>query len=246
MEWIAPAIVLGTRPYGEGDLVAAVLTEEYGAYHGFARGGASRKQSGVWQPGNVLAVRWVARLAEQLGGMSGELVYPAAALAMDDPLALATLAAACALAEAALPERVAHPSLFTGLMEVITRVDVGVVAELIRWELALLADLGYGLDLSRCTVSGAKTGLAFVSPRTGRAVTAVAGREWRERLLILPRFLAEGGEGDPSEWRDGLRLTGHFLARDALGTHHRPLPAPRRRLYDLVAQMADESTCRTT
>jgi len=108
----------------------------------------------------------------------------------------------------------------------------------VRWEAELLADLGYGLDLSRCALTGAGDGLAFVSPKTGRAVAAAAAGTWRDRLLALPAFLLGAGEGGLSDWRDGLLLTGHFLARDAFGAHHRPLPAPRASLYDHVCRLA--------
>src|SRR5262249_45465023 len=113
--------------------------------------------------------------------------------------------------------------------------------DLIRWETVLLADLGYGIDLTSCVVTGATTGLAFVSPRTGRAVTAAAAGVWTSRLLRLPGFLIRETTANPADWRDGLRLTGHFLARDAFGHRHRPLPLARHMLYDRVAARAAES-----
>ena len=116
MDWEAPAIVLDARPYGEGDAVACVMTEAHGLHRGLARGGASRGGAAIWQAGNLVQVRWVARLAEQLGSFSAELVHAAAALALDDPLALAMLSAACAVAEGALPEREPHPRVFHGLL----------------------------------------------------------------------------------------------------------------------------------
>ncbi len=243
MEWDAPAIVLGSRPYGEGDAVATVMTEEYGLHRGLARGGNARGRTAVWQPGNIVQVRWVARLAEQLGSFSAELVHPGAALAMDDPLALAMLSALCAVAEGALPEREPHPRVFEGLLRLIAQLPQGapMLSDLVRWEVVLLADLGYGLDLTRCAVTGQTAGLAFVSPKTGRAVTAAAAGAWTSRLLRLPSFLAGSDEASPRDWRDGLRLTGHFLARDAFGHHHRPLPAARQMLYDRVAALAGES-----
>jgi DNA repair protein RecO (recombination protein O) len=240
MDWEAPAIVLEARPYGEGDAIATVMTAEHGAHRGLARGGATRGRTAIWQPGNLVQVRWVARLAEQLGSFSAELVHPAAALAMDDPLALAMLSACCAVAEGALPERAPHPRVFNGLLHLIAHLSQGQVllADLIRWETVLLADLGYGLDLTTCAVTGETAGLAFVSPKTGRAVTTAAAGVWSSRLLRLPAFLVGGNEAAPSDWRDGLRLTGHFLERDAFGHHHRPLPAARQMLYDRVAALA--------
>ena len=188
-------------------------------------------------------MRWVARLAEQLGSFSAELVHPAAALAMDDALNLAMLSAACAVAEGALPEREPHPRVFDGLLHLIAHLSEGaaMLPDLVRWEIVLLADLGYGLDLSSCAVTEETAGLAFVSPKTGRAVTAEAAGVWTSRLLRLPSFLVGGNEAGPQDWRDGLRLTGHFLARDAFGHHHRPVPAARQMLYDRVAALAAES-----
>jgi DNA repair protein RecO (recombination protein O) len=245
MEWEAPAIVLDARPFGEGDAVATVMTEEHGAHRGLARGGTSRARAAVWQAGNIVQARWVGRLSEQLGSLSAELVHPAAALAMDDPLALAVLRAACATAEGALPEREAHPRVFAGLLHLLAHLARGqeVLADLALWEAALLADLGYGLDLTVCAVTSSTERLAFVSPRTGRAVSEDAAGEWRARLLPLPSFLRAGhrpnAPGEPADWRDGLRLTGHFLARDAFGSQHRPLPPARIALYDRVAALAE-------
>ena len=261
MEWDAPAIVLDVRPYAEGDALATVMTEAHGAHRGLARGGASRAQAGVWQPGNLAQVRWVARLSDQLGSFTAELIHPAAALAMDDPLALALLTAACAVAAGALADREPHARVFAGLLGLIARLGgtTGVpnLAELVRWEAALLAALGYGLDLAACGVTGATENLAYVSPRTGRAVSAAAAGIWKERLLPLPAFLTPeaspragedsgsphpaplGGSGASfADCRDGLALTGHFLARDAFGLHHKPLPQARAMLYDRVAALA--------
>jgi DNA repair protein RecO (recombination protein O) len=241
LEWTAPAIVLHVRPFGEGDAVATVLAEDAGSFRGLVHGGLSRRHAAVWQPGNLVQARWVARLADQLGSLSAELVHPAAALAMDEPLALAMLSSLCALAEDALPEREPHPRLFQGLLRLIAHLSQGAVLlpELIRWEAELLAELGFGLDLARCGVTGATTGLAYVSPRTGRAVSLDAAGTWAPRLLPLPGFLAGGNDSGPADWRDGLRLTGHFLARDAFGQRHRPLPPARLRLLDRITALAE-------
>ena len=123
------------------------------------------------------------------------------------------------------------------------------LSDLVRWETVVLADLGYGLDLTSCAVTGETSGLTFVSPKTGRAVTAAGAGVWASRLLRLPSFLVDGNEATPSDWRDGLRLTAHFLTRDAFGHHHRPLPAARQMLYDRVVALAVEigaTECRMT
>ena len=244
MDWDAPAIVLEARPFGDADAVATVMTQAHGTHRGLARGGLSRGKAAIWQPGNIVQARWVGRLADQLGSISAELVHPAAALAMDDPLTLAMLRAACAVAEGALPEREPHPRLFGGLLHLLAHLAQGgpLLADLIRWEAALLTDLGYGLDFSACAVTGSNERLAYVSPRTGRAVSDAAAGAWRERLLPLPVLLLHDETGSPADWRDGLRLTGHFLARDAFGHHHRPLPPARLALYDRVAALAENQT----
>ncbi len=241
MEWEAPAVVLDSRPYGEGAAIVTLLTESQGRHPGLARGGSSRAQSGLWLPGNLVEARWVGRLPDQLGNLTGELVHPAAALAMEDPLALATLRSACAVAEGALPEREAHPRVFRGLVALIAtlaRSKEAALADYVRWEAELLADLGYGLDLTSCAVTRGREDLVYVSPRSGRAVSAAAGEPWKERLLPLPAFLLGQGPSDPADWAAGLRLTGHFLARDAFGTHHRGLPAARDLLTDRVTALA--------
>jgi DNA repair protein RecO (recombination protein O) len=236
MEWVEPGIVLDVRPYGENDAIATVITEVYGTHRGLARGGASRRLAATWQPGNLAEIRWVARLADQLGSFSAELIHPAAALAMDNPLSLAILSAACAVAERALPEREPHPHVFATLLAVMLRLSdyEQVLTDYIRWELLLLSDLGYGLDLAACAVTGSPDGLAWVSPRTGRAISDTAAGAWRARLLRLPAFLIGGKTAAPLDWCDGLRLTGHFLTRDAFGARHQPLPVARQMLYDRV------------
>ena len=243
MDWEAPAIILDARPYGEADAVATVMTEEHGAHRGLARGAQSRSRAALWQQGNLVQVRWVGRLSDQLGSFSAELIHPAAALVLDDALALSMLTASCAVAEGALPERQPYPAAFDGLLHLLARLPQAEqqLAELVRWEVQLLRDLGYGLDLSVCAVTGGTTQLEYVSPRSGRAVCAEAAGTWKERLLPLPAFLGpgNGGPGDPAQWADGLRLTGHFLARDVFGLRHKPLPAARVALYDRIAALKD-------
>ncbi len=233
-------MVLEARSYGEGGALVTVLTEAEGACRGLVRGGGSRGQAALWQPGNLVQARWVARLADQLGSLSAELVRTGAAAAMDDPLALLVLASACAVAERALPEREPHPGVFAGLVGLIASIgtEAELVPDLVRWEAGLLAELGYGLDLASCAVTGATAGLAFVSPRTGRAVAREAAGVWAGRLLVLPGFLAGSNRSEASDWRDGLRLTGHFLARDAFGARHLGVPEARLMLLDRVVGLA--------
>lgn len=241
MEWSAPAVVLSVRPFGDADALVTVMTEEHGPHRGLVHGGASRSKAAVWQPGNLVQVQWTGRLAEQLGAFSGEQIYAGAALVMESPLSLAMMSAICATADGAVPEREPHPSVFEGIVGLVPRIVAGesALTMLIRWELTLLADLGYGLDLTMCAVTGHTDGLSYVSPRTGRAVTEIGAGIWQSRLLPLPGFLVDEGEPDYADWRDGLRLTGHFLARDAFGHQHRPLPQARVMLYDRVSALAE-------
>jgi DNA repair protein RecO (recombination protein O) len=243
MEWESPGIVLDIRPYGEGDVISSVFTEDQGTHRGLVKGGASRAKAAAWQPGNMLQIRWAARLSDQLGSFAGEVIHACAADAMQDALALSMLTAICATAEGALPEREPHPRVFGGMLRLIPRLSLGetMLTELIRWELTLLADLGYGLDLSVCAVTGATSGLAYVSPKSGRAVTREGAGEWASRLLPIPRFLTGNLPPDAAQWRDGLALTGHFLTRDAFGHQHRPLPQSRRMLYDRVAALLEQN-----
>jgi DNA repair protein RecO (recombination protein O) len=222
MEWQEPAAIVEVVPYGEGDALVTVLTAGRGLWRGLVKGGNARSKVALWQPGNLISARWVARHAEQLGLLSGEMVHPGAALAMDDRLNLAILNAACALAAGALPEREPHPDCFAGLARL----------------LDLLRELGFGLHLEGSAIAGDNDQLAFVSPRTGRAVSLSGAGEWVDRLLKLPPFLLDGSQAGTADCRDGLKLTGHFLARDVFGARHRPLPPARQLLYDLLEERA--------
>lgn len=240
MEWEAPAIVLDARPFGEGDAVATVMNQEHGLHRGLARGGGSRAKAATWQAGNLVQVRWTARLSDQLGNFTGELIHAGAAHAMETALPLAMLASVCAVAEGALPEREPQPRIFNGLLNLIPRLPLGEtqLTDIVRWELVVLSDLGYGLDVSSCAMTGKTEGLTHVSPRTGRAVTLEGAGMWAARLLPLAGFIVGENDVGLAAWRDGLRLTGHFLARDAFGHQHRPLPQARQMLYDRVSAMA--------
>jgi DNA repair protein RecO (recombination protein O) len=230
----APGIVLSVAPFGESDAVVAIFTEAEGVYRGLARGGQSRSKASLWQKGNLVQAKWLARLADQLGVFSAELIHAGAALAMDDAWALGILSAVCAVADGGLPEREAHPRVFRGVLHLIAHSSEGaaVLGDLVRWELGLMQELGYGLDLAECAVTGSRDGLTHVSPRTGRAVSADGAGLWKERLLPLPHFLTDESPGDMGQWADGLRLTGHFLARDVFGLRHLGVPPPRILLED--------------
>jgi DNA repair protein RecO (recombination protein O) len=238
IEWEAPGVILAIAPYGEGDVVATILTADHGAWRGLARGGASRARASTWQAGNIVEARWTGRLADHLGSYTGELAEAVAARAMAAPWSLAVMNAALSLTASALPEREPHPRLLAALLRVLASLSQGkmAAAELARMELILLADLGFALDLDRCAVTGVREDLAYVSPRTGRAVSRNAAGAYTGRLLKLPQFLhASQIPAEEGELNDALCLTGHFLARDVFGAQNRDLPAARHSLMQKLA-----------
>jgi DNA repair protein RecO (recombination protein O) len=238
MDWSEEGIVLAARRHGESALVLSLLTRGHGRHAGLVRGGAGRRGRALYEPGNRLRAYWKARLSEHLGNFACELVSADAAGLLDDPARLAALASACALSEAALPEREPHPLAFDALAALIAALPgPDFAARYVRWELGLLAELGFGLDLGRCAATGVGEGLAYVSPRSGRAVSEAAAEPYRDRLLKLPGFLASGGEPGPGEVMEGLRLTGHFLAAHAFSARQAGVPAARARLVDRLARM---------
>ncbi|WP_336470143.1 DNA repair protein RecO [Enhydrobacter aerosaccus] len=236
MEWTDRGIVLTGRPHGEGGLVASLLTRDHGRHAGFVPGGGSRRARPIWQPGNLVDVVWRARLAEQLGNYSGELREAYAARALDDASELAGLAAACATIDTALPEREPHPAVFEGFHAFLAALGhAGWPMIYVRLELGLLQELGFGLDLEKCAVSGDTEDLAFVSPRTGRAVSRAAAGPYKEKLLPLPAFLSTGGlPADDDELHQGLDLTGYFLERHVFWPQNKPLPPARSRFKETL------------
>jgi DNA repair protein RecO (recombination protein O) len=233
MDWEDEAIVLAVRRHGENGAVASLLTRTHGRHPGLVHGAAGKANRGVLQPGNQVRAWWRARLSEQLGTLRCELVQAHAASVMDDPARLAALTAACAMGEAALPERQPHPAAHAALLALLDALPAESWPSVyVHWELALLRDLGFGLDLTSCAATGVNDGLAYVSPKSGRAVSLVAGQPYRDKLLVLPRFLAEGGEGDRQAVLDGLKLTGFFLDRHVFLPHRHELPAARARLVE--------------
>lgn len=237
MHWTDEGIVLATRRHGERALIADVLTVEHGRHAGLVRGGQGPKLRMLYQIGNQVTVTWSARLLDHLGTFTGELLAGRAARFIDHHLRLGCLAAAAAVIAASLPEREPHPRVYAGLAALLDALDrdTDYLARYVRLELDLLAELGYGLDLSRCAATGARDDLTYVSPRSGQAVSAAAAAPYRERLLPLPRFLLEDG-APPSraEIVDGLTLTGFFLDRRVFHAHGRKMPAARARFVDLL------------
>ena len=243
MQWQDEGVVLAARRHGESSAVVSLFTQAHGRHAGLVRGGAGRRARPVYEPGNRLRVIWRARLADQLGAFSAELQSAIAARLLDDPDRLAALGAACALLEASLPERDPHPLLYSQLSELI---DVLVEQRswperYVRFELALLAELGFGLDLQACAVTGQTTDLAYVSPRSGRAVSRQGAGEYADRLLPLPDFLLGREPADPAQIQAGLRLTGAFLRRHLFDASERAMPNARERLVRQLARSTPSS-----
>lgn len=249
MEWRDSGIVLTARRHGESAAVVTLLTRGHGRHAGLVRGGAGRRLRGVLQPGNQVAATWRGRLSEHLGAFTVELANSRAAGLLDDPLRLAALNAALSLIERAVPEREPHSALYEGLVVLLDALAADMIWQpvYVRWELGLLGELGFGLDLSRCAASGAVDDLAYVSPRSGRAVSASAGAPYRDRLLALPRFLI-GARGRAAandlqvDVRDGLALTGFFLERRLFPADRGGLPAARTRFVERLRRQSTISS----
>jgi DNA repair protein RecO (recombination protein O) len=236
MEWRDEGILLSMRPHGETSAIIEVFSALHGRHAGVVHGGASRKMAPVLQPGAQLDLAWRARLEEQMGSFTVELTRARAAWVLSDRLALAGLSAACALCRFALPERQASPVLYSATVALMDRLgQPGWLRDYALWELTLLEETGFGLDLQQCAVTGANDGLAYVSPRTGRAVTVQAAGEFAPRLLALPAGLVSGAALDEREARDALHLSGYFLQHWLSDSIGRPLPEARARLVSLLA-----------
>jgi DNA repair protein RecO (recombination protein O) len=239
MEFEDDAFVLSARPFGETGAIVELVTRRHGKYAAHVAGAASRRMKPFLQAGARVTVRFRARTADQLGSASLEPAGEGPSALFDDALALAGLGAAAAVAAGALPDREPHPGAFLGLEAFIAALADADVwpAVYVRFEAGLLADLGFGLDLSKCAVTGSSDDLVYVSPRTGRAVSADAGAAYRERLFRLPPFLlsSQGGlaAGDVGA---GLDITAHFLERFVFSPLNRPLPPARHWLTDRLAE----------
>ncbi len=240
MEWTDDAIVLGIRPFGEHSAILEALTRSHGRHLGLVRGASSKRTKGMLELGNVLSLHWRARIDQQLGNYSLELVAARAAHFFDDALKLDGLTAACAMCAATMPEREAHGRVFEALdgvlQTMVLRASPDWITSYVRFELVLLEDLGFGLDLNQCAVTGAQEGLTHVSPKTGRAVTGETAKPFADRLLPLPRFMVGHDQSaDAKQLAEGLALTGFFLERIVLEPHGGAMPPARLRLFQRLA-----------
>lgn len=241
MQILTEAILLAVRPHGEHGAVVRALTPKDGIQAGYVRGGRSRRLRPVLLPGNLVHAEFRARTEEQLAHLTVELVASRAPL-LAEALPAAAIDWSCALTASALPEGQPYPRLYDALDGILSAVEAapsakGWSAALVRYELLLLGELGFGLDLSECAATGSRDDLAFVSPKSGRAVSTLGAGDYRDRLLPLPAFVREGGA---AEWDDifaGFRITGHFLARDLLIERQADVLAARERLIERLRRI---------
>ena len=248
--WNDTGIVLSVAAYGEQSAVVKLLTEHHGLAAGMVKGAMGKKNRAAYQPGNVLHIAWSARLEEHLGQMRCELVESHAGVAMASPLALKLVNALTSLLLATVPERIEHIKIFnhaSSLLDILHLIDekgLAVLTAYVRMELALLEELGLGLDFAECAATGSREQdqLVYVSPKSGRAVSAEAGRAYHDKMLPLPEFLkahnAQKTAGDMQQVLDGLRVSGYFLDSRLLNPEGRSLPKARVSLVEMVGKLA--------
>lgn len=247
MQWTDDGIILSARRHGETSAIVTVLTREHGAHAGLVKGGFSKRQRALVEPGNRVQATWRARLAEHLGSYTLEPTHSHGAALMDDPLRLSAMTAALSVAESALPEREEHPATLEALEAFLDALEHDEIAPdavawgrlYVRWELGVLSELGFRLDLSHCASTGVTDDLAWVSPKSARAVSAEAGKPYEAQLLALPAFLRPGGEAAETgeEVLQGLKLTGYFLEKNLFAPHDRTVPQARTRLVERFRHM---------
>ena len=236
ISWEDDGVVLAVRRFGEHDAICTLLTATHGRTAGMVKGGGGKTGRSLLQPGNHVRASWRARLDSQLGVYTLESIRAFAAEALDSPAALSGVAALCAMAEAALPEREPHDEVYRQCLHLLEHIGVaGWDAHYVLWELTLLRDMGYGLDLGSCAATGVTDDLAYVSPRSGRAVSRAAAAPYLKQVLHLPAFLKDDS-ASPAATREevaqGLALTGHFFDLHVFAPHGREAPAARQRFLE--------------
>jgi DNA repair protein RecO (recombination protein O) len=235
-KWRDQGIVLSSRTHGENGAVVSLLTQNHGRHAGYVRGAGGSRLRGVIEPGNLVMAGWSSRVDGGLGSFSIEPERAITAPLMGDPLRLGALLSACALSEQILPERESHPALFHGLLALLDTLEGEAWgAAYVMWEIALMREMGFGLDLSRCAGGGDAGTLAYISPKSGCAVSAEKGEPYKDKLLPLPDFLKPGGSNmDQTEVKKGLEMTAWFLEHWVF-VHGKSLPDARVRFQERVA-----------
>lgn len=239
MEWRDEGLIIGLSRHGENAAIVELMTREHGRHKGIVRGGRSQRMQPVLQPGNSVECTWRARIEEQLGTFTVEPLQTRAAAIMGSGLALQGVNLMGALLRL-LPERDPHPALYETAQIIASHLDDDAAAPalMVRLEMAVLAELGFGLDLSECAATGTKEDLIYVSPKSGRAVSREAGEPWKDRLLPLPAFLTGLHESAPSpaDIEAGFSLTGYFLERDVYLPRNMEVPPARRSFIGELAR----------
>jgi DNA repair protein RecO (recombination protein O) len=236
MRFDTPAIVCALRSHGEHGAVVRLMTPDHGLQAAYVRGARGRRMRPVLMAGNLVQADLSARTETQLPQATVELVHSRGPL-LSEPLPAAAIEWATVLTATVLPEGQPYPRLYQALEGLLDAIEAapsasGWGAALVRYELLVLAELGFGLDLERCAVTGSNDGLVAVSPKSGRAVSAAEAEPYAGKLLPLPQFMREGGAGSWKEIAEGLALTGHFLMRDLITERSRPLTEARARLVE--------------
>lgn len=247
MDWQDDGIVLSARRHGETSAIVTLLTRGRGAHAGLVKGGFSKRTRATIEPGNRVRATWRARLSEHLGNFQLESTHSTGAALLDSPDRLAGMSAALALSAAALPEREAHPALYEVLGAFLDALEHGDIREhaegwgslYVKWEVGLLQELGFRLDLDHCAATGATEDLIWVSPKSARAVSREAGEPYKAHLLALPNFLRQDGRTADTidEVLQGLKLTGYFLERHIFAPHQKQMPQARARLVERLAKL---------
>ncbi len=233
-QWRDQGFVLAVRGHGDSGAVVSLLTENHGRHAGYLHGAQSSKKRAMIEPGSRVSIDWKARISDNLGTVTLEQEAGLPHGILDDPLKLSALLSACSLCDSALPEREGHRGLYSGFKTLIEMMDGEVwAAAYVYWEIALLKELGFGLDLTRCAGGGDPKTLAYVSPKSGCAVSYAAGEPYKEKLLELPSFLKpNGGPLDDEEIAKGLQMTGYFLEHWVFTHHTKGVPEARSRFQE--------------
>ncbi|MBL4748571.1 MAG: DNA repair protein RecO [Magnetovibrio sp.] len=249
MDWQDDGIVLSARRHGETSAVVRVLTADHGVHAGLVRGGYSKRQRANIEPGNRVHAKWRGRLSEQLGAYTLETVHAHGAQLMEDPNRLAALASAMTLVETVLPEREPHRATFEALLVLLGGMENDEFSNnvlawgslYIKWEMGVLSELGFQLDLSHCAATGGTDDLIWVSPKSARAVSKQAGEPYQHQLLPLPQFLRNNGAVAENlfDIYNGLKLMGYFINRHLLVVHDKRMPSARSRLVERMTHLLD-------
>ena len=242
MEWTDDAIIIGSRRHGEKSSIIQMLTKNHGKHAGLLAGGSTSSKRHLVEPGNYVSANWRGRLPEHLGRGNLELERSFGAVIFDEPKKLAALNSICEIILLVLPERESHNEIFTAtlflLQNMVNEHDDIWLALYVRWELGLLGALGFGLQLSKCAVTGETSDLAYVSPKTGRAVSMEVGLPYKQQLFVLPNFLSNRehttSSASSEDIINGVKLTGYFLEKFVFASFNKTLPPMRNRFSDLV------------